>query len=99
MLPLLLLLFTTQAPAVPGETTLVSFCKQGRLAACEELKKLFPEHYAEVQAELAKAALRLETLRVAEEAARDDADANTARLMRKSSPGLSATALRLRSNS
>lgn len=74
MLPLLLLLVATQVPAVPGETTLVSFCKQGRLTACEELKGLFPQKYAEVQAELAKTALRYEALRVAEEAARDDTD-------------------------
>jgi hypothetical protein len=78
VLPLLLLLVTTQAPAVPGETTLVSFCKQGRLAACEELKKLFPEKYAEFQAELAKAALRQEALKAAEEVAHDDADAKDA---------------------
>ncbi|HVG63138.1 MAG TPA: Wall-associated protein precursor [Hyalangium sp.] len=75
MLPLLLLVVMAQGPAVPGETTLVSFCKQGRMAACQELKELFPEKYAEVMAELAKAALRRETLRAAEEAARDDADA------------------------
>lgn len=75
MLSLLLLLVTAQGPAVPGETTLVSFCKQGRLSACQELKTLFPEKYAEIQAELAKTALRLETLRAAEEADRDDAAA------------------------
>ncbi len=75
MIPLLLLLLTTQAPPVPGETTLVSFCKQGRMSACEELKKLFPEKHAEIAA-LAKAALQQEAaLRGAEEAARDDADA------------------------
>jgi hypothetical protein len=79
MLALLLLLVTAQgAPAVPGETTLVSFCKQGRLSACQELKTLFPEKYAEVQAELAKAALRLEALRAAEDATREDADAKDA---------------------
>ncbi|WP_225412190.1 Wall-associated protein precursor [Stigmatella hybrida] len=75
MLPLLLLLITTQAPPVPGETTLVSFCKQGRMTACQELKKLFPDKYAE----LAKAALRQEAaVRGAEEAARGEADLNDA---------------------
>jgi hypothetical protein len=79
MLPLLLLLITTQAPPVPGEITLVSFCKQGRMTACEELKKLFPDKYAEI----AKAALRQEAaLRGAEEAARDDADAKGAETAR-----------------
>jgi hypothetical protein len=67
MLPFLLLLVATQLPAVPGEGTLVSFCKQGRLTACEQLKALYPQKYAEVQAELAKAALRQEALRAAEE--------------------------------
>lgn len=75
MLTLVLLLVTTQVPPVPGEPPLVSFCKQGRVSACEELKRLFPEKYAEVAAELAKAALRYETLRAADEAGRDDADA------------------------
>jgi hypothetical protein len=78
MLPLLLLLVASQAPAVPGEGTLVSFCKQGRLSACQELAKLYPEKAAEIQAELAKTALRLEALRVAEEEAREkeNAEAN-----------------------
>ncbi|HYH95197.1 Wall-associated protein precursor [Hyalangium sp.] len=78
MLPLLVLLVATQVPAVPGEGTLVSFCKQGRLTACEELAKINPEKYAEVQAELAKAALSQEALKVAEEAARaeENAEAN-----------------------
>jgi len=76
MLPLLLLLVVAQVPAVPGEGTLVSFCKQGRLTACQELQKADPEKYAEVQAELAKAALRLEALRVAEEEAREREDTN-----------------------
>lgn len=73
MLPFLLVLVATQLPAVPGEGTLVSFCKQGRLTACEELKRLYPEKYAEVMAELAKAATRQETFRVAEEESREKA--------------------------
>jgi hypothetical protein len=55
----------------------VSFCKQGRLAACQELAKDYPEKAAEIQAELAKTALRLEALRVAEEKAREEEDAKT----------------------
>jgi hypothetical protein len=62
MLPLLLLLMTTQVPAVPGETTLVSFCKQGRLSACEALKEINPTRAAEIMR-------GLETLKAAEEAA------------------------------
>jgi hypothetical protein len=77
MLPLLLVLVATQVPAVPGEGTLVSFCKQGRLAACQELAKTYPEKAAEIQAELAKAALRLEALRAAEEEARERDGAET----------------------
>lgn len=75
MLPLLLLLIVAPAPAVPGEGTLVSFCKQGRLSACQELAKDYPEKAAEIQAEFAKAALRQEALRVAEEEAREQEDA------------------------
>jgi hypothetical protein len=75
MLPLLLLLVASQVPAVPGEGTLVSFCKQGRLAACQELAKIQPERAAEIQAELAKAALAREALKVAEEEAREKEDA------------------------
>ena len=71
MLSLLLLLVAAQVPAVPGEGTLVSFCKQGRLTACQELKLSDPGKHAEVQAELAKAALRLATLKAAEEAAQE----------------------------
>jgi hypothetical protein len=74
MLPLLLLLVAGQAPAVPGEGTLVSFCKQGRLAACQELAKTSPEKAAEIQADLAKAALSREALRAAEEASREQED-------------------------
>ena len=75
MLTLLLLLFVSQVPAVPGEGTVVSFCKQGRVTACQELLKTDPEKYAEVQAELAKAALRLKAYKVAEEEAREKEDA------------------------
>lgn len=72
MLPLLLLLIVAPVPAVPGEGTLVSFCKQGRLSACQELAKINPEKAAEIQAEFAKAALSGEALRVAEEEAREN---------------------------
>jgi hypothetical protein len=72
---LLLLLIVAQVPAVPGEGSLVSICKQGRLAACQELAKDYPQKAAEIQAELAKAALRQEALRVAEEEAREQEDA------------------------
>jgi len=71
MLSLLLLLVATQLPAVPGEGSLVSTCKQGSLTACQELAKTYPEKAAEIQAELAKMALRTEALRVAEEEARE----------------------------
>lgn len=75
MLPLLLLLIASQAPAVPGEGTLVSFCKQGRLSACQELAAVNPRKAAEIQAELAKTALSREALRAAEEEGRDKDDA------------------------
>jgi hypothetical protein len=48
MLSLLLLLVTAQIPPVPGETTLVSICKQGRLSACEALKEINPQKAAEL---------------------------------------------------
>ncbi|HEX8704682.1 MAG TPA: Wall-associated protein precursor [Myxococcaceae bacterium] len=67
MLPLLLLLVTAQAPAVPGETTLVSFCKQGRLSACDALAEVNPGLAAELRAELARSALRLAAQKAAEE--------------------------------
>ncbi|MBN1203630.1 MAG: Wall-associated protein precursor [Myxococcaceae bacterium] len=75
MLPLLLLLVAAQVPAVPGEGTLVSFCKQGRLTACQELANIAPRKAAEIQADLAKAALSREALKAAEEEAREKADA------------------------
>ncbi|WP_240486460.1 hypothetical protein [Hyalangium minutum] len=90
MLPLLLLLFVSQVPAVPGEGTLVSFCKQGRVTACQELLKTNPEKYAEVQAEIAKAALRLETLKAADEEAqeKEDTDADeSSEVQAAESPG------------
>jgi hypothetical protein len=74
MLPLLLLLTIAQVPAVPGEGTLVSTCKQGRLTACQELAKIWPEKAAEIQAELAKTALSGEALRIAGEEAREKED-------------------------
>ncbi|MDY7230159.1 Wall-associated protein precursor [Hyalangium rubrum] len=78
MLSLLLLLLVAQAPAVPGEGTLVSFCKQGRLSSCQELAKINPEKAREIQAELAKSALRREALKVVEEEGgeKEDAEAN-----------------------
>jgi hypothetical protein len=71
MLPLLLLLVTAQTPAVPGETTLVSFCKQGKLSACDALAEVNPSLAAELRADLAKAALLLAAQRAAEEEARE----------------------------
>ncbi len=50
----------------------MSFCKQGRLTACQELAKTHPQKAAELQAELAKTALK-----VAEEAAREQEEAET----------------------
>lgn len=68
MLALLLLLVTAQvAPAVPGETTLVSSCKQARLSACEALKEINPTKAAEIMR-------GLEVLKAAEEAAEASAD-------------------------
>ncbi|HLL03003.1 MAG TPA: Wall-associated protein precursor [Myxococcaceae bacterium] len=71
MLPLLVLLVAAQVPAVPGETTLVSFCKQGRLSACDALAEVNPRLAAELRAELAKSALRLTAHKAAEEEARE----------------------------
>jgi hypothetical protein len=70
MLPLLLLLVVAQLPPVPGETTLVSFCKQGRLSACQELRHTNPR-LAEQLEQVAKDAARLAALRAAEEEARE----------------------------
>jgi hypothetical protein len=75
MLPLLLLLVASQLPAVPGEGTLVSFCKQGRTTACQELARTNPKRANEIQADLAKAALQREALKIAEEEAREKEDA------------------------
>lgn len=65
MLALFLLLVTAQvAPAVPGETTLISSCKQARLSACEALKQINPTKAAEL--------LRhLELMKAAEESAEE----------------------------
>jgi len=71
MLPLLVLLVAAQVPAVPGEGSLVSTCKQGRLIACQELAKTDPAKAAEIQAALAKTALGQEALRIAEEETRE----------------------------
>lgn len=77
MLPLLLLLVVAQAPAIPGETTLVSFCKQGRLTACEALRQVNPKLAAEIETEVAKAALAREALKVEEESReKEDSHAN-----------------------
>lgn len=63
MLALFLLLVTAQVtPAVPGETTLVSSCKQAKLSACEALKEINPTKAAEIMR-------GLEVLKAAEEAA------------------------------
>ncbi|HLL02373.1 MAG TPA: Wall-associated protein precursor [Myxococcaceae bacterium] len=77
MLSLLLIFLTAQVPAVPGETTLVSFCKQGREAACQELLRLDPRLAAKVMAEAAKSAQRLAAQRAAEEEAREKQDGET----------------------
>ncbi|MFL5345439.1 MAG: Wall-associated protein precursor [Hyalangium sp.] len=74
MIQLLLLLVSAQIPAVPGETTLVSFCKQGSLSACEALRQVNPKLAADIEAEVAKVALAREALKVAEEA-REKGDA------------------------
>lgn len=87
MLPLLLLLMAAQVPAVPGEGTVVSFCKQGRLTACQELAKTDPGKAAEIQAELAKAALRLEVFRAAEEEAREKEDSDADEAAESEAPG------------
>ncbi len=77
-MPSLLLLFIfAQVPAVPGEGTLVSVCKQGRLSACQELAKLNPQKAAKIQAEFAKAALGQQVLKEADEEAREKEDAKT----------------------
>ncbi len=54
MLSLLLILLTAQVPAVPGETTLVSFCKQGREVACQELLKVNPKLAAAIMAQVVR---------------------------------------------
>jgi hypothetical protein len=58
MISVLLLLLTAQVPAVPG-----------RLSACAALRETHPQKAAELEAEVAKSALRLEAMRAAEEEA------------------------------
>lgn len=53
----------------------MSFCKQGRLTACQQLAEIYPEKAAEIQAELAKVELTRRALKAAEEEARDKEDA------------------------
>jgi hypothetical protein len=74
MLSVLLLFLAAQVPAVPGETTLVSSCKQRILSACEALRQVNPGKAAEIEQAAASAALRLETLRAAEEEAQEEKD-------------------------
>ncbi|WP_225413566.1 Wall-associated protein precursor [Stigmatella hybrida] len=49
MLALILLLLTSQVPAVPGETSLVSSCKQGMASACAALRQVDPKKAAEAE--------------------------------------------------
>jgi hypothetical protein len=60
MLSLLLVLVTAQVPAVPGEGSLISSCKQRIASACEALRQVNPQRAAQIERE---------TLRLAEEAA------------------------------
>ena len=77
MLPLLLLLVTAQVPTVPGETTLVSFCKQLRASACQELRNVNPRLADAIEAGALKAARQLAAQRAAEEesSSKDEAKA------------------------
>jgi hypothetical protein len=78
MIQFLLLIVVTQAPPIPGETTLVSFCKQGSLTACEALRQADPRKVAEIEKELARSGLRLGTLKAAEGEAGDKAGEESA---------------------
>jgi hypothetical protein len=49
MLALILLLVTSQVPAVPGETSLVSSCKQGMASACAALRQVDPKRAVEAE--------------------------------------------------
>ncbi|WP_225411767.1 Wall-associated protein precursor [Stigmatella hybrida] len=49
MFALILLLVASQAPAVPGETSLVSSCKQGMASACAALRQIEPKKAAEAE--------------------------------------------------
>lgn len=66
---------------------MVSFCKQGRLTACQELAKTDPGKAAEIQAELAKAALRLEAFRAADDEAREKEDSDADEASESEAPG------------
>jgi len=68
---------TAQVPAVPGETTLVSFCKQLRASACQELRNVNPKLADAIEAEALKAARQLAAQRAAEEesSSKDEAKA------------------------
>jgi hypothetical protein len=50
----MLLLVAAQLPAVPGETTVVSSCKQGMLSACEALKQVDPKKADRIVKDLAR---------------------------------------------
>lgn len=75
MLSLLLVLLTAQVPAVPGEGTLVSSCKQGMLSACEALKQVNPQRAAEIERYAYQARKLAEEAAKTAEAAEEVADA------------------------
>jgi hypothetical protein len=77
MISLVILLVAAQVPAVPGEGTLVSFCKQGRITACQELAKTDPQKAAEIQAALAKGALGHEALRRTQDESQEQEEAES----------------------
>lgn len=74
-----------QLPPVPGETTLISFCKQGRLSACQELRQTNPKLADELEL-AAKEALRLAALKAAEEEARQQQEAEAAEAEGEAAP-------------
>ena len=67
MLPLLLLLVTTQVPCTPSETTMVCHCKQGVVSACEALRQIDPKLANVIET-------ALQATRLAEEARRKAAE-------------------------